>query len=70
MLLGYPLDYRSLEHIYQAVSSFSKLVTWYNNRRVLGYVLVKCLYNGPASVLAALFSGKGKDMAEVGTGLW
>jgi hypothetical protein len=54
MLLGYPLDYRNLEHIDQAVSPFAKLVTWHNNMRSLGYVLVKCLYNDVQSVLRSL----------------
>jgi hypothetical protein len=31
MLLGYPLDYRSLEYIDQALAPFAKLVTWHNN---------------------------------------
>jgi hypothetical protein len=39
MLLGYPLDYRNLMHIDQAIFSFGKLVTWHNNRRALGYVV-------------------------------
>jgi hypothetical protein len=50
MLLGYPPDYRDLEHIDQVVSSFAKLVTWHNNKRSLGHVLVKCLYSDVQSV--------------------
>jgi hypothetical protein len=46
-LLAYPFDYRNLAHIDQAVASFGKMVTWHNNGRDLGYVLVKCLHNDP-----------------------
>jgi hypothetical protein len=45
MLLAYPFDYRNLAHIDQAVASFGKMVTWHNNGRDLGYVLIKCLHN-------------------------
>jgi hypothetical protein len=54
MLLGYPLDYRNLAHIDQAVASFGKMVIWHNNRRDLGYVLFKCLYNDPQTVPRSL----------------
>jgi hypothetical protein len=30
------------------------LVTWHNNRRSLGYVLIKCLYNDVQSVPRSL----------------
>jgi hypothetical protein len=60
MMLGFPLDYRSLEFIDQAVSSFGKLVTWHNNQRSLGYVLVKCLYNGAQSVPRSLVFRQGE----------
>jgi hypothetical protein len=50
MFLGYPLDYRSLEFIDQAVSTFGKMISWHNNPRKLGIVLVKCLYNNTTSV--------------------
>jgi hypothetical protein len=56
----YPLYYRSIEHIYQAVSSFDKIVTWHNNRRALGNVLVKCLYNEPTSVPHTLVLSQGE----------
>jgi hypothetical protein len=60
MLLGYPLDYRSLEFIDHAVSSIGKLVSWHNNRRSLGYLLVKCLYNGAQSVPISLVFRQGE----------
>jgi hypothetical protein len=60
MLLGYPPDYRDLVHIDQAVSSFAKLVTWHNNGRSLGYVLVKCLYNDAQSVPRSLVLRQGE----------
>jgi hypothetical protein len=58
-MLGFPLDYRSLEYINQIVSSFGKLVTWHNNRRSLGYAPVKCLYNGAQSVPRSLIFRQG-----------
>jgi hypothetical protein len=45
-MLGYPLDYRELGFIDQAVASFGKLISWHNNPIARGFVLVKCLYNG------------------------
>jgi hypothetical protein len=59
MLLGYPLDYRNLVHNDQVVTSFGKMVTWHNNRRALGYVLVKCLYNYPKIVPRSLVLWQG-----------
>jgi hypothetical protein len=59
MMLRYPLDYRNLMHIDQAISSFGKLITWHNNRRSLGYVLVKCLYNTPQSAPRSLVIKQG-----------
>jgi hypothetical protein len=59
MLLEYPLDYRSLEYIDQALAPFAKMVTWHNNGRSLGYVLVKCLYNGAESVPRSLVLRQG-----------
>jgi hypothetical protein len=61
MMLGYPLDYRSLEFIDQTVSSFGKLITWHNNCRSLGYVLVKCLYNGAQSMPRSLVFRQGES---------
>jgi hypothetical protein len=40
-MLHFPLDYRSLEHIDQDVASFGKLVSYHNNPRTMGFVLVK-----------------------------
>jgi hypothetical protein len=48
------LDHRNLAHIDLAFTSFGKMVTWHNNRRALGYVLVKCLYNDPQTVPRSL----------------
>jgi hypothetical protein len=59
MLLGYPLDYRNLVHIDQAITSFGKMVTWHNNGRDFGYVLVKCLYTDPQIVPRSLVLKKG-----------
>jgi hypothetical protein len=59
MLLGYPLDYRNLVHIDQAVASFGKMITWHNNGRDLGYILVKCLYNDPQTIPRSLVLKKG-----------
>jgi hypothetical protein len=59
MLLGDPLDYRGLEYIDQAVAPFAKLVTWHNNRRARGYVLVKFLYNGANTVPRSLVLRQG-----------
>jgi hypothetical protein len=59
MLLGYPLDYRNLAHIDQVIASFGKMVTCHNNGRDLGYVLVKCLYNDPQTVLRSLVLRQG-----------
>jgi hypothetical protein len=59
MLLGYHLDYRNLAHIDQAVTSFGKMVTWHNNGRDLGYVLVKCLHNDPQTVTRSLVLRQG-----------
>jgi hypothetical protein len=50
MMLGFLLDYISLKHIDQTMASFGKLVSWHNNPRALGSVLIKCLYNGAHSV--------------------
>jgi hypothetical protein len=50
MVLGFPLDYKSLKHVDQTMASFGKLVSWHNNPRVMGLVLLKCLYNGVHSV--------------------
>jgi hypothetical protein len=60
MPLGYPLDYRNLAHIDQVIASFGKMVTWHNNRRDLGYVLVKCLYNDPQTVPRILVLRQGE----------
>jgi hypothetical protein len=60
MLLGYPLDYRNVQHIDQAVSSFGKLVNWHNNHRALEYVLVKCLYNDTRTVPRSLVFRQGE----------
>jgi hypothetical protein len=60
MMLGFPLDYRSLEFIDQAISSFGKLITWHNNRRSLGYVLVKFVYNGAQLVPRSLVFRQGE----------
>jgi hypothetical protein len=49
-----PPDYRDLAHIDQSVTSFAMIVTWHNNRRSLGYVLIKCLYNDVQSVPRSL----------------
>jgi hypothetical protein len=54
MLLHHPLDYIKLTRIDHAVTSFGKMVTWHNNRRALGYVLLKCLYNDPQTVPRSL----------------
>jgi hypothetical protein len=59
MLLGYPMDYRNLAHIDQVITSFGKMVTWHNNGRNLGYVLVKCLYNDPQTVPRSLVLRQG-----------
>jgi hypothetical protein len=59
MLLGYSLDFRNLAHIDQVIASFGKMVTWHNNGRDLGYVLVKCLYNDPQTVLRSLVLRQG-----------
>jgi hypothetical protein len=60
MFLGYPLDYGSLEFIVRAVSTFGKMISWHNNPRKLGFVLVKCLYNNTASVPRSIeFRGNG-----------
>jgi hypothetical protein len=59
MLLGYPLDYRNLAHIDQAVASFGKMVTWHNYGRDLGYILVKCLYNDTQTVPRSLVLRQG-----------
>jgi hypothetical protein len=50
VFLGYLLDYRSLEFIDQAVSTFGKMISWHSNPRKLGFVLVKYLYNNMTSV--------------------
>jgi hypothetical protein len=60
MLLGYPLDYRNLAHIDQAFASFGKMITWHNNGRDLGHVLVKCLYNDPQIVTRSLVLKQGE----------
>jgi hypothetical protein len=52
------------------VSSFGKLITWHNNRRSLGYVLVKCLYNGAQSIPRNLVFRQGEKMVQVGHGLY
>lgn len=59
MILGFPLEYRSLEHVDQAVSSFGKMLRWRNPPNRLGYVLVKCLYNEPQSVPRSLVFRQG-----------
>jgi hypothetical protein len=59
MLLDYPLDYRNLVHIDQVVASFGNMVTWHNNKRDLGYVLVKCLCNDPQMVPRSLVLRQG-----------
>jgi hypothetical protein len=55
MMLGFPLDYS----IDQAVASFGRLVSWHNNPRKLGFVLVKCLYNSVNSVPRSLVLRQG-----------
>lgn len=50
LMLGFPLDYRTLEHVDQAITCFGKMVRWHNPPTKLGYVLVKCLYNEPQTV--------------------
>jgi hypothetical protein len=60
MMLGYPLDYRALNFIDQAVTSFGKLVSWHNNPRAHGFVLVKCLYNGTDYVPRSFIFRKGE----------
>jgi hypothetical protein len=59
MMLGYPLDYRALNFIDQAMTSFGKLVSWHNNPRANGFVLVKCLYNGTDYVPRSLIFRQG-----------
>lgn len=59
LILGFPLDYRTLEHIDQVVSSFGKMLRWYNPPSKLGYVLVKCLYNEAQSVTRSLVFRQG-----------
>jgi hypothetical protein len=53
------LDYRNLAHIDQAVTSFGKMLTWHNNRRDHGYVLVNCLYNDPQTIPRSLVLRQG-----------
>jgi hypothetical protein len=59
MILGFPLDYRALNFIDQAVAPFGKLISWHNNPRAKGYVLVKCLYNDIDLVPRSLFFRQG-----------
>jgi hypothetical protein len=59
MFLGYPLDYRSLEFMGQAMAPFGKLVSWHNNPRAFAFVFVKCLYDDIDSVLRSLFFRQG-----------
>jgi hypothetical protein len=59
MLLAFPLDYRSLDFIDHTVAGFAKVMAWHNNPRNLSYVLVKCLYNGAASVPRSLVIRQG-----------
>jgi hypothetical protein len=46
-------------HIDQVVASFGNMVTWHNNKRDLGYVLVKCLCNDPQMVPRSLVLRQG-----------
>jgi hypothetical protein len=64
MMLGFPLDYRSLGFIYQEVAAFGKLISWHNNPRARGFVLVKCLYNDVDTVLRSLFFRQGDRNGE------
>jgi hypothetical protein len=59
MMLGFLLDYISLKHIDQTMASFGMLVSWHNNPRALGSVLIKCLYNGAHSVPKSLVFRQG-----------
>jgi hypothetical protein len=59
MLMGYPLDYRCLDYIDQALPPFAKMVIWHNNGRSLGYVLVKCLHNDAEYVPRSLVLRQG-----------
>jgi hypothetical protein len=59
MLLGYPLDYTNIAQIDQVITSFGKMVTWQNNGRDLGYVLIKCSYNDPQTVPRSLVLRQG-----------
>jgi hypothetical protein len=67
-MLGYPLDYRQLEFIDQAVASFGKLVSWHNKLRAHGFVPVMCLYNGMDSVPVVSSLGKEIGVEIVGHG--
>jgi hypothetical protein len=58
-ILGYPLEYKTLEHIDQVVATFGKMVSWHNNPNAKGFVLVKRLYNGIDAVLRSIVMGQG-----------
>jgi hypothetical protein len=59
-MLGYPLDYRTIEHIDEAVATFGKLMTRHNNHIALCYILVRCLYNGADSIPRSIVFRQGE----------
>jgi hypothetical protein len=69
MILGFPLDYRALNFIDQAVAPFGKLISWHNNPRAKGYVLVKCCTTTSTWFQGACSSDKGIEMAQAGAGV-
>lgn len=50
LILGIPPDYRNELHIKKVVNTFGKVIRWHNEDRVLGRVLVKCMYTEPEAV--------------------
>ncbi|TVU07256.1 hypothetical protein EJB05_47304, partial [Eragrostis curvula] len=69
MILGYPLDYMSLQHIDETIAAWGKMIHWHNNPRNKAFVLIKCLYNDTDSVPLSMVFRNGEHQEGSG-GSW